>query len=358
MLHMKQTVLLFFAADVFDLPPLITIIDSLKEKYHIIVISQMWEGNSEKFNELYSDSDVELITIKPLSKSRAIIKRIFNRLKRIQFRYLIRKMFPKLKYDALWVIHETSLYHFHGLFKGRKYIVSLYELNDHRQYINDRIAEDCRNAFKMFEPEYNRACIARSWMKLKTTPSVIPNKPLGHPRKKNLPCQHKDLFEGKFTILYQGLVIEERKIDAYCEAVRYLDDVQLVVMGNGYGAEDYRNSLKNKYPFVKFIDFIRPPEHLNVTSNAQIGIVTYDYSSLNTIFCAPNKVWETTGFGIPMIANNIPGLNDTIGKYNAGKCVDTENVDEIKKAIEEIKSNYQYYCDGAIKLYDSVDVFS
>lgn len=353
---MKKSVLLFCKADIFDLPPLITIIDSLKDTYSIKLVSQMWEGDAEKFIEMYKHYDVELITSHPLSQSHSKVERIKNRLKRVQFRIHMRKLFPSLQYDVLWVIHEDTFYDFPGLFKGKKYLASLYELNDNRMYINNKIAEHCRNAFILFEPEYNRACIARSWMKLSKTPSVIPNKPLGHPLKRNLPCVHKEYFENKFTILYQGLVIEERKIDAYCEAVAEMPDVQLIVLGNGYGAEEYRNSLKQRFSYVKFIDFVRPPAHLNVTSNAQIGIVTYDYSTLNTIFCAPNKVWETAGFGIPMIANDIPGLADTVGKFHAGLCVDTEDAQAIKNAIVEIKTNYQHYSQGALDLYQSVDV--
>lgn len=352
----KKSVLLFCKADIFDLPPLITIIDSLKDNYSIKLVSQMWEGNAQKFLEMYRQGEVELITSHPLSKSRTKVERLKNRYKRVQFRKHMRQLFPSITYDVLWVIHEDTLYDFPGLFVGKKYLASLYELNDTRMYINNKIAKACRKAFTLFEPEYNRACIARSWLKLPKTPSVIPNKPLGHPLKRNIPCVHQEYFDGKFTILYQGLVIEERKIDAYCEAVADMPDVQLVVMGNGYGAEEYRNSLKQRFPHVKFVDFVRPPAHLNVTSNAQIGIVTYDYSSLNTIFCAPNKVWETAGFGIPMIANDIPGLADTVGKYHAGLCVDTEDAQAIKQAIATIKSNYQHYSQGALDLYQSVDV--
>lgn len=353
---MKKTVLLFCKADIFDLPPLITIIDSLKDNYYIVIVSHMYEGNAEKFIEMYKQDDVELITSHPLSKSRSKIERIKNRFKRVQFRKEIRRKFPSMQYDVLWVIHEDTMYDFPRLFKGRKYMASLYELNDTRRWIIDKVTPACQEAFTVFEPEYNRACITRSWMQLRKTPTVIPNKPLVHPLKRKIQCEHQEYFDGKFTILYQGLVIEERKIDAYCEAVKDMDDVKLVVMGNGYGAEEYRNSLKSRFPHVKFIDFIRPPAHLNVTSNAHIGIVTYDYSTLNTIFCAPNKVWETAGFGIPMIANDIPGLADTVGKYHAGLCIDTESAEEIKDAILKIKANYQEYSEGALNLYNSVDV--
>jgi len=355
---MKKTILLFFKADIFDLPPMITIIDALKDKYHIRCVSQMWEGSAERFHELYEHDDVELIysSVAPLSRSRSKIKRIENRIKRLLFRREMSHMFPTISYDILWVIHEDTLYAFPKLFKGKKYLASLYELNDTRMHIIRRITENCQQAFQLFVPEYNRANILRSWMKLKHTPCIIPNKPINHPMERNIPCEHKEYFEGQFTILYSGLVIEERRIDAYCEAVKDMENVSLIVMGNGYGAETYRNSLKQRYPSVKFIDFVHPPKHLDVISNSNIGIVTYDYSTLNTIFCAPNKIWEVAGFGIPMIANDIPGLQGTVGKYGAGICVDTEDANAIKAAIIEIRSNYLAYSEGALQLFHSVDI--
>ncbi|KAA6307134.1 hypothetical protein EZS27_041199, partial [termite gut metagenome] len=39
----------------------------------------------------------------------------------------------------------------------------------------------------------------------------------------------------------------------------------------------------------------------------RIGIVSYAFDDLNHVFCAPNKTWEYTGFGIPMLGNNAPG---------------------------------------------------
>lgn len=356
---MNKNILLFFKADLFDLPPLISIIDSLKDNYNITLISHLYEGNEEKFNKLYKEGggNVRLINFHPLSKSRSIIKRLENRVKRLLFRQKIRRIFPSLNYDMLWVIHEDTMYYFTNLFKDKKYICSIYELNDTRRYILERIKPVVQNAVRVYVPEHNRGCILRSWLELKETPTVIPNKPLNHPLERNLPCVHQEYFqEKKYTILYQGLVIEERNIDAYCEAVKDLADVQLVVMGNGYGAEEYRNSLKSRYPHVKFIDFVTPPLHLNVTSNAHIGIVTYDYSTLNTIFCAPNKMWEYAGFGIPMIVNEIPGLKDSIGKYDAGICVDTDNAEEIKRAIIAILSDYERFNKSTLDFYNSFDV--
>ena len=60
---------------------------------------------------------------------------------------------------------------------------------------------------------------------------------------------------------------------------------------------------------------------MEITSYARIGINFYRPNCLNKAFCAPNKIYEFSGFGIPIIGNDIPGLKNTIGLNNAGKCV-------------------------------------
>ena len=117
---------------------------------------------------------------------------------------------------------------------------------------------------------------------------------------------------------------------------------------------DYLADLKSRFPFIIHQNFVSPPLHLHITSHAHIGIVTYTYESLNNIFCAPNKIYEYSGFGIPMIANKIPGLENTVGKFNAGKCVEFESK-QLMKAIKEIDDNYEQYSANSLSLYNAVD---
>lgn len=353
---MKKTILLLFKADIFDLPPLFSIIDSLIEDYHLILISQLYNGNYEELDEMYRNKGLEIINFYSLSKSRRIIERVKNRFKRCLFRYKVEKFLSTCPYDILWIIHEDTIVTYRKILKDKHLIISMYELNDTRLKILKTIKKIVQNSSLVTIPEYNRANILRVWLNLKNTPTVIPNKPLYHPLVKYIDCDFKDELQNKKIILYQGLIIKERNLDALCEAVSSLLDYTLVIMGNEYGAEEYKLYLKKKYPFVYFIDFINPPKHLFITSYAYIGIVTYDYSTLNTIYCAPNKMWEYAGFGIPMIANEIPGLVYSIGKHNAGICLNMDSSKMIKEAIQKISANYEVYSHNAKSFYDSFNV--
>lgn len=131
-------------------------------------------------------------------------------------------------------------------------------------------------------------------------------------------------------------------------------DYYVVLMGFDLYKTNAYAELKKIYASVIELPSLPAPLHLEVTSHARIGLVFYDNFSLNQAFCAPNKIYEYSGFGIPMLANKIPGLENTVGRYNAGKCIDFK-AEELACAMKEIDSNYDLYSTNASTLYESVD---
>lgn len=342
------------------MPPFLTILDALCDKYRLIVISRENKTGKQQLEDLYKGKDVSFISSAIPEKSRNIFSRVINRLRTIlRLPSNFHKEAVKLlstPHDLLWVIHEETAFEFKKHLQGKHYIISLYELNDHRRNFLEWIKPLIEKAQEVIVPEYNRACILRVWMNLANTPTVIPNKPLNHPRKRNIPNSYSIQLEGKKIVLYQGYINRSRNLDKVCEAVKDMPGFCIVLMGKG--DTSYINELKQKYPQIIHISFIAPPEHLYVTSWAHLAIVKYDFVYLNAIYCAPNKTWEYTGFGIPVLGHNIPGLEYTIGKYDAGVCTDLDDVKSIQKAIKTIDSNYEYYRNNALRYYESCDIKS
>jgi len=108
-------------------------------------------------------------------------------------------------------------------------------------------------------------------------------------------------------------------------------------------------------PPLVHIPWVRPPAHLEITSHAHVGIAFYKFDSLNSIFCAPNKIWEYSAFGVPTLCQDIPGLRYTIGTAGAGVCVDSQSVDAIISAVRIIEANYSVHSQRAREFYESVD---
>lgn len=359
MLKEKQTILFLLYRECAFLPPFMTILDSLKDEYSLKVISRETKESLAHLQKQYAGSDVSFLSVEPEKTSRDFKSRVSNRVKNVlhvpaESHKECMRLLEKTQYDLLWIIHEKTAFEFKEALQGKQYVLSLYELNDHDRPFLEEIKPVMQNALEVLVPEYNRACILRVWQKLDKTPTVIPNKPLNHPRKRCIPNSYSELLEGKKIVLYQGYINRSRNLDKVCEAVKDMHGYSIVLMGKG--DESYIQELKNKYSQIIHISFIAPPEHLYVTSWARVAIVKYDFVVLNAIFCAPNKTWEYTGFGIPVLCHDIPGLQYTIGQFHAGVCTDMDNTDCIKSAIQEIDQHYDEYSKNALTYYNSFDV--
>ena len=350
---MKKTILLVFAGECHRLPPFLAIIDSLHYDYQLKVISYEKRKGMEMLKSQYKDVEFLSSCIRPETESFSdkLIRHLYYP---IAFHRETKRLIKTTSRDLLWIIHERTLIEFADSLPDKDYIVSFYELNDTDEKFVKKTRKTVLRAKELITAEYNRSCIMRVWYKLDYTPAVIPNKPYYHPRKRNLECEYSAVFNGKKVILYQGHIQRVRNVNALCDAVEGMPGYLLVLMGDG--DDEYVNYLKNKYKNILFVDFIAPPHHLDVTSWARIGIVKYDFTFINHLYCAPNKIWEYSGFDMPMIGNQLPGLQNTFERYHAGLCVDTESPDEIKRAIKRIDDNYEEFSANARRFYDSFDV--
>lgn len=350
---MKKNVLFISFLRPSTLPPFLALIDAMLEKgsYSIKVIAG--EEDNE-IDEYYKGKDVEFIHFFSGNFSRNVfIRRAQVYLNEAKFYYGVKKSIKEINPDVLWIIHEITAMRV-GRLLDRPFILSVYELNDTHPQITKKIIPISRRAKVNIACEYNRAQMMKLWYKLKEAPIVLPNKPFVHPRQKNLSTDTiVDDIKGKI-ILYQGRMYPgERNLEALCEAVSRMEGFSLVLMGH---KNEYALSLKAKYPGIYLIDYIKAPFHLKITSHAYIGVVTYSYNSLDTIYCAPNKIWEYSGFSIPMIANDIPGLRYTVEASKSGICVDTDNAESIQSAIYEIDCRYEYYAQNAETMYEQCDI--
>ena len=350
---MKKTILLVYSGECHGLPPLLTILDALHDEYNLKLLSYEKATSRKVLENTHPDVEFLSKSVRPdeESFSNKVIRHLYFPIK---YHKEVKRLVEITLYDLLWVIHEKTLFEFQSFLSKKKYIVSFYELNDHNWSFIQKTQEGVRNAEHVICCEHNRSRIMRVWYKLPYNPSVIPNKPYNHPRQKELPCPHSDLLKGKKIILYQGHVQRARNIDTLCEALTDLPEFTLVVMGGG--DKEYIDHLKQNYKNIIFIGFVTPPRHLNITSYAHIGVVKYDHIFLDHTYCAPNKIWEYSGFGIPILANDLPGLEYTIGVTKAGLCVDFDRKETIKSAILKIDTDYSSFSNKAKEFYNSFDV--
>lgn len=239
------------------------------------------------------------------------------------------------------------------------YVVTALELYDDQPLKSKMLAKLCKNAVAVTACELSRAYIMKIKWGLRSLPFVFPNKPYGLNLYENmsLTCEETrriaGKLEGKRTILYQGLFQRPQYVRPIAEALAALDsDYVFVLMGKDrYGTVD---AIRGVYDKIFHFDFIPSPKHLEITSRASIGVVFYDDTSLNKAFCAPNKIYEYSAFGVPMLANRLPGLVNTVEAHGAGICVDF-NPRSLAAAIKEIEIRYEELSAKSKEFYGLTD---
>lgn len=263
----------------------------------------------------------------------------------------------------LWVGTAESAIPLYGVLQHYHYNLTMLELldGDKNKFKRTTFGKLAKKAEAIVACEVTRAYIMKYWFGLKKLPYVMPNKPyeLGTTKNAEPSCdktkQAIDVIRGKKFIIFQGIFQKVDYMKALATALSQMNsDYYIVLMGFDLYKTNAYEKLKKIYERVIELSSLPAPLHLEVTSHAQIGLVFYDDFSLNQAFCAPNKIYEYSGFGIPMIANKIPGLENTVGKFNAGKCVEFESK-QLMKAIKEIDDNYEQYSANSLSLYNAVD---
>lgn len=339
------------------LPPVISqliALDSLGYKIDLIAIE-----NTESLKITLKNTHVQIISFKSKFNSNNLFSKIFLNL----FFYLfVKKQLKESNNCIIWIGSADTAFYLRNIFKNKSnYYINLFELYDKFPKIIKKITPIVKNANRVIVPEYNRAVMFKCWFSLKNVPFVIPNKPYYSTAEMNDTTKailNNLKKKNKKIIIYQGWISNDRDINAIAEAIdemNKIDDKFLFVL-MGKALDSSLEQLKKKYRCIYHIDFVSPPQHLFITSICYLGVATYDDSSLNNLYCAPNKIYEYSRFGIPMLCRDIPGLKYTVEHFEAGVCANTDNVNDVKKAISKIEKNYDFFSKNSIDFYNSVDV--
>ena len=214
--------------------------------------------------------------------------------------------------------------------------------------------------------ERNRADIMAGIYHLPRVPFVISNCPYGTFNERNMIIEDVEVgkminrWDNKFIFLYQGILESDRDgivdvLSWICES--FPDDIIAI---QTHSCSLNIDKLKS-YSNFQIIPPLKAPAHLQVTSHASVGIAFYistniNCSPLNAIFCAPNKIYEYASFGIPTLGNDIPGLRNTIGLYNAGVCFEEFSKEAVTKAVKSIKDNYTIYSNNAKEMFKKSNI--
>ncbi len=354
--------------DIESIPPILNSIFILSEMgHHISVISTFIEDDIRGLlNKKYG---VQFYLMGKITRGKTLLTTLNNNRR---FRSFAIKNMSGLSSsaDIFWLSGSATALSLYNatICKKVEYIFSCHELYGHSLFFKLVVKKFMLNSRLNIVPEYNRAQIYRQWFQLANTPFVLPNKTtLLFEKTKGLNAEKYDVVKitniskeikeqanGRRIVLYQGGINPSRQIEKIVLSVKKLSDkFFFVLMGK---KNEHLKELKKILPELYYIDYIPAPFHLHITQIADIGFLSYDYSRLNHIFCAPNKTFEYSKFGLPMLCNDVSGLTSTVGAAQAGLCVDFSSVDKIVYALLQLEKNYGEFRENSLNFYNTIDM--
>lgn len=341
----NKTIWIILRSHLVTLPPVMTVIECLLNsgKYNVKLISTKESGISNSYFEEFIINQTHNVRVA----------------KKLSNYYFFRKFVQKKLLhvgvdDLIWIASLDTAQACKGLdfLSTNKYILQLHELYDNYPEKLKSIKSIAQNAYKVVVPELNRARILQVWFQLKERPIVLPNKPWSHPRKKYMTPTHEitqkiinSYDSSKKVIIYQGHIERGRSLEPIIEALHGIDNVEFWLMGMDHGYVDTLLKMSDK---VKFLGYVPAPYHLEITSYADIGIMSYDLINLNHMYCAPNKVWEYLGFDLFFICNDVGSL-DYFESQGCCACLDFSCIGALQniindnlKIVKNFRNIYEY----------------
>ena len=150
-----------------------------------------------------------------------------------------------------------------------------------------------------------------------------------------------DLPEDKKIILYQGSVNVDRGLLEAIEAMQYVNDAILLIVGDGDILEQVKSrteklDLNEKVTFRKKIPF---EELWNYTSHADIGISLDKDTNINYKYSLPNKIFDFVHAGVPVLASDLIEIRKIFSKYNIGELIESHDPKHIAEKIKFMLSD-------------------
>lgn len=277
------------------------------------------------------------------------------------YRALVREALLE-EYDFVWFGTEDSALFARDLV-SIPYVLTCLEFWDESLKKTRFIRAAARNAALCIACERTRAWLMKLGWELSSLPVVIPNKFESHPRTPEMKGSSEESRRAiakiaeKKIVLYQGWLQPDRGLEEVAEALSLLDeDLWLAVLSPATSeCRDAMEGLASRYMRTVYLGYVPSPMHLEVTSHALIGIARYEPTGINNAFCAPNKIYEYAGFGIPMLCNDVPGLEETVGRFGAGLCIDFSRTRDIADALHELSHHREEYGARAKELFNATD---
>ncbi len=150
-------------------------------------------------------------------------------------------------------------------------------------------------------------------------------------------------FEKKI-ILYQGALNVGRGIEYAVEAMNFVENAVLLIIGGG----DIENLLKtlvqkqNLSQKVLFTGKLAFSELAYYTRKADLGLSLEENIGLNYYFALPNKLFDYIRAEIPVLVSRLPEMERVVNQYQIGDFIDNHTPKHIAEKMNFCLNNSEF----------------
>lgn len=145
----------------------------------------------------------------------------------------------------------------------------------------------------------------------------------------------------KKIVVYQGSVNMGRGIEKMVEAMKYLNDVVLHVIGDGdiFDRIQQQVSDQNLKDKVKLLGRIPYKQLKAYTQQADLGLSLEEDLGLNYRYALPNKIFDYIHANVPVLTSDLPEMGQIIRNYNVGAVIKTPTAEQLAQKIQSMLDN-------------------
>lgn len=191
----------------------------------------------------------------------------------------------------------------------------------------------------------------------KIRPEVIRNVPIVKPLNSDLTVVLPEIIPGEKILLYQGDINFSRGIDKMIQAMQFIKNAKLWIVGKGPKKEEFEKLMQelNLSDKVKFIGSVPPAQLKLITPKADLGLSLEEDFGISYRYALPNKIFDYTHAGIPILATNLPEIRNTVEQFGIGKIIKNHEpvhiAEMIKEMLNEGKMPYSQNLKNAAEVF-------
>jgi hypothetical protein len=148
-------------------------------------------------------------------------------------------------------------------------------------------------------------------------------------------------LNAKIKLIFVGRISREKGLSYLIDALRLLDDVELLVVGTGPEEaymKKHSSGLGGKIHFLGAVEKDNVPLVLNAADIFVLPSLSEGFS---------NSLLEAMACNLPSVATNVGAAKEVV-THKVGKAVEPGNAEQIAGAVKAIRENYTEYTPRAI----------